>query len=89
MCELLGVDFDQIDKLNQAQLVTAWMYAAYLSHQSYRRKKARYSFLYIERVYYHYYVYDHKTLQMLVDAMMKSKVMGRSVEKWAGAEKKK
>lgn len=93
MCDLLGVDFDGMEKLQQAQLIPVWMYGAYLSDRAYKAGTRRWmgrakSYKYIERIYKWYYVNDVKTLEQLQVAMMETRVMGKPLKEHAGEKKK-
>jgi len=89
MCELSGVEFDEMEKLNETQLVMSWMYGAYLSGCSNAYRKPKYNFNYIARVYRWYYVNNPKALEVLKDAMLKSKLLGKTVAEWGQVNEKK
>ena len=89
MCEVAGVEFHELDKLNERQLFLTWMYGAYLSACAYGFKKPRYSAEYITRLYRWYYVNDVGTLDAIREVMERSKILDKEVKEWARQSEKK
>jgi hypothetical protein len=89
MCEVSGVDLDGLEKLNEQQLILAWMYGAYLSACASEYRRPAYGAPYISRVYKWYYVNDNGTLDEIKAAMIKSRILGREVQDWAKEGEKK
>lgn len=92
ICELNGIELDEMDKLTEQHIFLSWMYAAYLSDCAYNYRKPRHGFDYIAKIYRWYYVNDEKGIERLKTAMLQSKLVGKEVAEWAdqaGDEKKK
>ena len=89
VCEILGIEFHEMEKLKDVQLIPVWMYAAYLSERSYRYKKPLYGYTHIEKMYRWYYVNDIETLQEMQNAMMTTKILGKTMQEWGNAGEKK
>lgn len=89
MCELMGVEFDELEQLEETELVLAWMYGAYYSDCSYRNKKRRFSFEQIARMYRYYFLNKPTELDRVKTAMLQGKVMGKPLEQHYKGEKKK
>ncbi len=89
MCDLMGVEFDQLDELTENELVLAWLYGAYYSYCAYNNRRRRLSFEKIAKMYRWYYIHKPHELERVKQAMLKGKVMGRPLEEHYKGEKKK
>ena len=89
MCDLLGVEFDELEQIDEVELVLAWMYGAYYSDCAYRNVKRRYTFEQIAKMYRWYYIKNPQMLDYVKNAMRKGKVMGKPLEDHYKGEKKK
>jgi len=89
MCEVNKVDeLHEIAKLDERMLFITLLFAAHVSHCRYSIKRERYN---LEDIYKMYMKMQQQTIDELKVAIYKSKVLGKSLEEWAGdgAEKKK
>jgi len=89
-CRLNNLEFWELEKLNEQELMLSLIYTSYLSACMYRFKRPKYSFKYIIKVYKHYYVNDYKVIDSWKQAILRSKILGKTAEEWsAEGEKKK
>lgn len=89
VCEINGIEFDQLGELHEQHLFVSLMFSGYWSHQAHVDGRQKHDFGYISKVYKWYYVNDYKALAKVSEAIEKSKIMGKTLEEWKGAEKKK
>lgn len=89
VCEINGLEFDELTTLPEQHLFLSLMYAGYWSHQANVNEKQRYDFAYISKVYRWYYINDYDALHEVSKAIEKSKIMGKTLAEWKSGEKKK
>lgn len=89
MCELTGVEFDQLDQLEENELVLAWLYGAYYSYCAFKNKKRKLSLEQIAKMYRYYYIKKPQELDKVKQAILDGKVMGKPIRDHAAKEKKK
>lgn len=89
MCELMGVEFDQLDNLEENELILGWLYGAYYSFCAYKNKKRKLSFNQVAKMYRYLYIKKPHELDRVKQAILDGKVMGKPIRDHYEGEKKK
>jgi hypothetical protein len=91
ICELNGIELDEIEKLTEHHIFLSWLYGAYLSDCAYNYRKPKHDFAFITKLYRWYYVNEPEGIERLKSAMLQARIVGKDVTQWSAEceEKKK